>query len=191
MNRINNDELKQMLENGISQKDCAEHFNVSPAAICQKLKKINACNLPESFRKLTTKERDFVLAKVDGHTNKEAAKLAYDVTTDASAKSFATVLMRDPDINAAIHDLMHTEGIGKRRRIQRLRDMIECNDMSAVGKGLDMSFKLAGDYSPQQVEVISEQEIRMMIASLPDLRRELEAAKKEVIESDEKDSECP
>lgn len=188
MNKINNDELKQMLENGISQKDCAEHFNVSPAAICQRLKKLNACKLPESFRKLTTKERDFVLAKVDGHTNKDAVKLAYDVSTDASAKSFATILMRDPDINAAIHDLMHTEGIGKRRRIQRLRDMIECNDMSAVGKGLDMSFKLAGDYSPQQVEVISEQEIRMMIASIPELKEAVAEDKKVVTESDEKNS---
>lgn len=187
MNKINNDELKQMLENGISQKDCAEHFNVSPAAICQKLKKLNACKLPESFRKLTAKERNFVLAKVDGYTNKDAAKLAYNVSTDASAKSFATVLMRDPDINAAIHDLMHTEGIGKRRRIQRLRDMIECNDMSAVGKGLDMSFKLTGEYSPQQVEVVSEQDIRMILASLPALKEAVAEAKEAVGESDGKD----
>ena len=172
MNKINNDELKQMLENGISQKDCAEHFNVSPAAISQKLKKLNACKLPESFRKLTTKERDFVLAKVDGHTNKEAAKLAYNVTTDASAKSFATILMRDPDISTAIHDLMHAEGIGRRRRIQRLRDMIECQDMSAVGKGLDMSFKLTGEYSPEKLEIVSEEDIRMIIANLPERKKE-------------------
>ena len=186
MKKINDDELQKMIAEGILQKDCAEHFNVSTAAICQRLKKINAHKLPESFRKLTTKERDFVMAKVDGCNNKDAVKLAYDVSTDASAKSFATILMRDPDIKTAIHDLMHTEGIGKRRRIQRLRDMIECNDMSAVGKGLDMSFKLTGEYSPEKFDVmISEDDLRSLPTILQELRRRLEESKKEDIESEE------
>jgi hypothetical protein len=190
MKKINDDELHKMIAEGILQKDCAEHFNVSTAAICQRLKIINSHKLPDSFKKLTTKERDFVMAKADGFNNKDAVKLAYDVSTDASAKSFATILMRDPDIKTAIHDLMHTEGIGRRRRIQRLWDMIESQDMSAVGKGLDMSFKLTGEYSPEKFDVmISDDDIRALLATLPEIRRRLEVAKKEDIESEKSGQE--
>ncbi len=167
MRKINDTELQAMLDDGKSQKECAEYYGVSPSAINQRIKKLNHVNKePESFKKLTNRERNFVKAKVAGETNQMAVQSAYDVTTSTSAKSIATVLMKDPDINKAIHDLMYSEGLGKRRRIQRLRDMIECQDMSAVGKGLDMSFKLAGDYSPEKFEVISDHEIRMLIASI-------------------------
>lgn len=44
--------------------------------------------------------------------------------------------------------------------------MIECCDLAIAGRGLDMEFKLAGDYAPQQIEVISPVEIRALIASI-------------------------
>jgi len=128
-----------MIASGKTQKECAEYYGVSPSAINQRVKKLTYGKDPDSFKKLTTREKNFVLAKVAGETNQVAVRSAYDVTTDASAKSLATVLMKDPDIKTAIHDLMHTEGIGRRRRIQRLKDMIESQDMSAVGKGLDIT----------------------------------------------------
>ena len=71
-----------------------------------------------------------------------------------------------PDIGLAIQDLMAQEGITRRRRIQRLRDMIECPDLSVAGKGLDMSFKLSGDYSPERIEIITDVEIRALLASI-------------------------
>lgn len=166
MRKINDTELQEMLDNGKSQKECAEYYGVSPSAINQRIKKLTQGKEPESFNKLTTRKKNFVKAKVAGETNQVAVQCAYDVTTSASAKSIATDLMKDPDINKAIHDLMYSEGLGKRRRVQRLRDMIESPDMSAVGKGLDMSFKLTGEYSPEKVEVISDHEIRMLIANI-------------------------
>lgn len=166
MRKINDIELRKMIESGKPQKECAAYYGVSPSAINQRIKKLQAYAAPESFKKLTGKEQKFVLAKVEGRTNMEAAKVSYDVSTNQSAKALATQLMRDPDVAIAIQNLMHTEGIGRRRRIQRLRDMVECVDMSIVGKGLDMSFKLAGDYSPERIEVISDNEIRMLIASI-------------------------
>jgi len=164
MRKINDTELQKMIESGKSQKECAEYYDVSPSAINQRIKKLQSYAAPESFKNLTTKEQAFVLAKVEGRTNMEAAKVSYDVSTNESAKALATQLMRDPDIGHAIQDLMHTEGIGRRRRIQRLRDMIECPDLSVAGKGLDMSFKLTGDYAPQQIETISSAEIRALVA---------------------------
>ena len=157
-------ELMAMLESGKSQKECADHFNVSKSAITQRVQKLKAHAVPESFKKLTGKQKEFVLCKVEGKSNLQAAKASYDVTSDASGKALATQLMRDPDIGLAIQDLMAQTGIPRRRRIERLRDMIECHDLSVAGKGLDMSFKLAGDYAPQQIEVISESEIRALIA---------------------------
>jgi len=142
-------------------------MGVSPSAVNQRIKKLQAYAPPESFERLSAKQKSFVLAKVEGKTNMEAVKASYDVTTNASAKSMATVLMRDPDVSIAIQDLMAQTGIPRRRRIERLRDMIECPDLSVVGKGLDMSFKLAGDYSPQQVEVFTGAEIRMLLANAP------------------------
>ena len=155
-----------MLESGQSQKDCARYFHVSPSAINQRIRKLKAYEPPESFKRLTDKEQRFVLAKVEGKTNLEAVKGSYDVTTNESAKSLGSTLMKEPDIGLAIQDLMAQEGITRRRRIQRLRDMIECPDLSVAGKGLDMSFKLSGDYSPERIEIITDVEIRALLASI-------------------------
>ena len=167
MRKINDQELMNMIEAGKSQKECAEYFQTSPSAINQRVKKLQTYAPPASFKHLTTKEQSFVLAKVEGKTNLEAVKSAYDVTTNESAKSLGTVLMKDPDIGTAIQDLMAQEGIPRRRRVQRLRDMIECPDLSIVGKGLDMANKLDGSYAPQQVEVLTGDEIRRILDNLP------------------------
>ncbi|TSA09595.1 MAG: helix-turn-helix domain-containing protein, partial [Deltaproteobacteria bacterium] len=90
MRKINDAELMQMIESGMQQKDCAAHFGVSPSAVNQRVQKLKADAPPESFENLTDKEKAFVLAKVEGKTNMEAAKSAYDVTTNQSAKSMAT-----------------------------------------------------------------------------------------------------
>jgi hypothetical protein len=150
MRMIDTKELVTMIEAGKSQKECAEYFAVSPAAICKCLKRIQAITLPESVKRLTGKQQAFVLAKAHGMTNVEAVRKSYDVTTAESAKAMGTQLMQDPDIQAAIHDLMHQTGIGRRRRIERLRDMIESNDLSVVGRGLDMANKMTGEYVQEQ-----------------------------------------
>jgi DNA-binding Lrp family transcriptional regulator len=161
----------------ITQKELATQLSVSPSALNQRIKKLKAYTPPESFEALTDKQKLFALAKVEGKSNLDAVKSAYDVTSNESGKALGTQLMSDPDVRVAIQDLMAQEGIPRRRRVRRLRDMIECPDLSVAGKGLDMSFKLAGDYAPQQIEVISDVEIRGLIAMI-------QAAPREVIEEE-------
>jgi DNA-binding Lrp family transcriptional regulator len=168
----------------ITQKDLAAQLGVSPSALNQRIKRLKSYALPESFKALTDKQKLFALAKVEGKSNLDAVKSAYDVTSSESGKALGTQLMKDPDIGAAIQDLMAQEGITRRRRVQRLRDMIDCPDLSVAGKGLDMSFKLAGDYAPQQIETVTEVEVRALVATIiadidrrPDVANPVEAEK--------------
>ncbi len=140
--------MKKIDTGEITQKEAAERLGVSPSALNQRIMKLRSYAVPESFQKLTDKQKRFALAKVEGKSNLEAVRAAYDITSNASGKALGTQLMKDPDVNLAIQDLLAQEGIPRRRRIQRLRDMIECPDLAIVGKGLDLSFKLAGEYNP-------------------------------------------
>jgi len=144
--RVDDEKLIEMLQDGTQQKAIARHFGVSPQYINKRIKQLRSYQEPESFSKLTEKKKKFVLAKAEGKSNVEAVKCAYDVTSNESAKAMGTALMKDPDVNVAISDLLHQEGIGRRRRIQRLRAMIECPDLSIVGKGLDIANRLTGEY---------------------------------------------
>jgi DNA-binding MarR family transcriptional regulator len=159
MKKINDTELIQMIESGKSQKECAEHFGTSPSAINQRLKKLDSFNLPESFNNLTKSRKSFVLAKLEGKNNAEAAKESYNVTSNDSAKNIGSRLMKEPEVNIAMRDIMAQEGIPKRRRVQRLRDLIEAPDLGIVAKGLDMASKLTGDYAPQQVDILLSDEM--------------------------------
>ena len=82
--------------------------------------------------------------------NIDAVESAYDVTSDASAKCLGTQLMREVDVGIAIHDLLAQVGIPKHRQVQRLRDLIESNDLTAVGRALDMSWRLNGSFSHEK-----------------------------------------
>ena len=90
----------------ITQKEIAAELGVTPSALNQRIKKLRAQAVPVSFQSLTDKQKRFALAKVEGKTNLEAVKSAYDVTSNESAKSMATVLLHDPDVNLAIADLL-------------------------------------------------------------------------------------
>lgn len=151
MRKIDDRQLMEWIESGVSQKECAERFGVSPSAINQRIVRIKKFSLPESVSKLTPKQQRFVLEKASGATNVAAARAAYDTTSDSSAKVIGSSMMRDNDIAVAIADLMAQEGIPRRRRVQRLKDLIESPDLSIAGKGLDMSFKLGSEYQPTQV----------------------------------------
>ncbi len=65
-NRIDNNILIQKIEEGKSQKEIAEYFSVSPAAICKRLKRL--APPPESLQQLTLKEQQFVIERVKGNT---------------------------------------------------------------------------------------------------------------------------
>ena len=67
-----------------------------PAYISKRLKQLQLQPVkePESFAKLTNKQKKFVLAKVEGQTNTAAAMTAFDVTTREAQKRQATLLCK-------------------------------------------------------------------------------------------------
>jgi len=148
--RINDTELLQLVEKGLSQKKIAELMNVSPAAICKRLKRLRPEPMPESFRRLTPQRQMFILEKLQGKGNVAAVESAFNVATKESAKSIAKQLMRDDDVRIALADIMAQEGIGRRRRIQRLRYLIEHSDPNVVAKGLEQSWRLDGYKSEEK-----------------------------------------
>jgi hypothetical protein len=120
MKKIDDNILQQMLSEGKTQTEMAKHFGVSCAAICKKIKRLQKSVPPESFERLSDKEKRFVLAKLEGKSTTQAAVSSFDVGSLASAKSIGQRLMHDVDVNTAIVDLMAQEGIGRRVRIKRL-----------------------------------------------------------------------
>lgn len=153
MGKVNQDQLQVMLKSGRSQADCSRHFNVSEAAICKAVKRMKAAEIPASMEVLTEKQRVFVLNLAEGKNATESALAAYECASRDVAKTLGCRMQKDPDVTLALADLMAQEAIPRRRRIQRLKDLIESADLSAVSRGLDMSWKLEGAYAPERVHV--------------------------------------
>lgn len=151
MKRLTDDAtILRMLKEGKNQKEIAEHFKVSPAAICKRLKRV--CPPPETphFNQLTDKEKVFVIEKTKGKSNIQAVMQSHDVTTRESAKSMSSQLIAKPEVQMALSELMDHCGIDKPYRIKRLKNIIDSSDLNIVHKGLDMSFKLDGSYAPEK-----------------------------------------
>jgi len=183
-NRINTEQLLVLLDEGQNQLQCAAYFNVSASAISQKLTKLRRQAPSESFLRLPEKRQVFVLEKSSGKNNMEAARAAFDCTSDDSAKVLGSKTMQDPDVRLALSDLMAQEGLGRRNRIKRLKDMIFSEDFPSVGRGLDMSFKLDGSYAPEEVHVIQYDPVaaRARYAELKGLLQEAIAVEGNVID---------
>ena len=150
MKKINYNELQELLKSGKTQTECARYFGVSVPAVCKAVKRLKALELPPSLEKLTEKEKRYVLNRATGKSKAESALLSFDCDNYDSAKSLGYRLSKDPDVQVALSDLMAQEEIPRRRRIQRLKDLIESKDPSVVSKGLDLSWRLDGSYAPQK-----------------------------------------
>ena len=174
MGRINIDELQELLKGGRSQADCSRHFDVSEAAISKAVKRLKAAEIPASMEALTEKQRVFVLNLAEGKNATEAALAAYECASRDVAKTLGCRMQKDPDVTLALTDLMAQEAIPRRRRIQRLRDLIESKDLSAVSRGLEMSWMLEGAYAPERVNI--EVDHRHLVV---DLGKAIEALRKE------------
>jgi len=94
MGKIYRDELQEMLKDGQSQADCARHFQVSEAAICKAVKRLKAMEIPESFVKLTEKQRAFVVHRASGENATQSALAAYDCKTLDVAKTMGAACRR-------------------------------------------------------------------------------------------------
>lgn len=171
MKKTNDEEMQRMFsEEGKTKRNIAKYFGVSEQYIGKRLKQLEAFRLPDSLQKLTDKQRKYALARAEGKSKTDSAMEAYDTKDKDSAKALGHNLSKDPDINLAIQDLLAQEGIPRRRRIQRLRDMIESQDLSIAGKGLDLSFKLTGDYAPEKIDSFVDYRSLNLSATLADLK---------------------
>ena len=144
--------ILKLLNEGKSQKEIAEHFNVSCAAICKRVKKILG-KKPESLANLTEKKQKFVLAIAEGKTQTQAALDSHECSSLDSAKSMGYQLMQKPDIQTAVAEIMKEEGLNRRYRVQKLRSHIDHPDPNVSLKGLDQSWKLDGAYTEKHVHV--------------------------------------
>lgn len=144
--------ILQMLREGKTQKEIAEHFNVSGAAICKRVKKLLG-KKPESFENLTEKEQKFALAIAEGKSQTRAALDSHDCSSLDSAKSMGYQLMQKSDIQTAVAEIMQETGLTRRYRVQKLKSHIDHRDPNVSLKGLDQSWKLDGAYKEEQIHI--------------------------------------
>ncbi len=143
--------IVEMLKQGKTQKEIAEYFNVSPAAICKRVKRILPPDPPESFKKLTRKEQGFVLQIARGSNQVQAAANSFDVTSLDSAKSIGSELMRKDDIKKAISDLLDEVGLTRRYGAEKMKLHTDNKDPNISLKSIDMMWKLRGLYTEHHV----------------------------------------
>jgi phage terminase small subunit len=160
--------ILQMLREGKTQKEIAEHFSVSPAAICKRVKRIDAVlRVEKSLEGLTDKQKKFALTVANGESATNAALSSFDCNSRDSAKTVGKELMRRDDINAAISTLMHEEGLSRRYRVKKLKGHIDHADPNVSLKGLDQSWKLDGAYAEEKhVHVVSYPDMVKSLAEL-------------------------
>lgn len=151
MRKINDTKLVQMIQEGKQQKEIAEYFGVSPAAICKRLKRLTP--LPPSLEALTEKEQRFVIAKAKGATATQAAMKSYECSSLQSAKAIGSQLMGKPEIREAIDSLMENEGLTRAYRVKKLKQHVDHNDPGVSLKALDMSFKLDGSFIERRMNL--------------------------------------
>ena len=148
MRKIIDTELLELLDQGMSQKEAAQHFNCSEPAISRRLKKIRP-RVPQALEKLTKKQKNFALALAEGQSKTQAATIAYDVSTIDSARTIGKTLSADSDIQTAVSEILQRNGLTKQYRVNRLRELVDSLDPSVVLRALEITFKLDGSYSPE------------------------------------------
>ena len=176
--------ILQMLEDGKQQKEIAEYFGVSPAAICKRIKRLLP-PAPKTLEKLSPKEQKFAIAIAEGKTQTDAAMTSFDVTTRDSAKSIGSRLMKQVDIQIAVSEIMQKQGLTRGYRVHKLKQHIDNPDPTVSLRGLDQSWRLDAAYvdrvvvekSPTYAEMLQESnEIKKeQISLLRDLGKDRQA----------------
>jgi len=143
--------ILQMLEEGHTQKHIAEHFDVSPAAICKRAKRLEA--YPKSINDLTPQQQRFVQSIAEGKSQTQSAIDAYEVSSIASAKALGSALMKKPEISSAVSEWMNYHGLTKDYRVQKLKKHVDNRDPNISLKALDQSWKLDNSYNEPKFAV--------------------------------------
>ena len=181
MRKTDDETILKMLEDGHTQKAIAEYFNVSPAAICKRAKRLEA--YPQRIKELNSQEQRFVMSIAEGKSQTAAAIDAYECSTVASAKSLGSQLMKKPKIGAALSEWMDYHGLTKSYRVQKLCKHVDNRDPNVSLKALDQTFKIDGSYRETHVhigmtredydELVEDQSVRQ--ESLETSKQELQA----------------
>lgn len=176
MRKTNDDTIIKMLGEGKTQKQVAEHFGVSPAAICKRLKRIMP--VPEAFGKLTAKEQRFALEVAKGKNRTQAAMVSHDCSSLASAKSMGSQLLAKSDIQTAVAEIMQIHGLTRSYRVLKLKEHVDNVDPNVSLKALDQTWKLDGAYSEEKVHLVVDHKTLLM--ELDELEKEEERLKREL-----------
>lgn len=167
MRKIENDaELLQLSEQGMTGKAIAEMMGCSPAAVSKRLSRLRKQAPPDSLTRLSEKQQKFAVALAQGKTKTQAAMESFETASRDSAKSIGCKLASDPDIHLAVTDLLAQVGLTKRRRAERLADMVESADLGIVGRGLELTYKLDRSLVEQVEHRLDEASIRLWIESV-------------------------
>ena len=101
-------------------------------------------------RTLTRKKKGFIKDYIETGIGSLAVKRNYDVKDDRSARAFASELLTDPRVKAAIADALPDELLTE-KHLALLNKMTGNEiDVQAVSKGLDLAYKLKGSYAPEK-----------------------------------------
>ena len=173
MRKTDDDIILKMLEEGYSQKDIAEHFGVSSAAICKRVKRLEA--YPKSINDLTPQQQRFVQSIAEGKSQTQSAIDAYEVSSIASAKALGSQLMKKPEISSAVSEWMNYHGLTKDYRVQKLKKHVDNRDPNVSLKALDQSWKLDNSYNEPQVAV--QINIEALVEDLTTTRDQLDAVR--------------
>lgn len=169
MKKVDDQELMDMLNKGIPQKDIAAHFGCAPSYITKRKTQLmpRQIEVPETFSTLTDQQKRFVIAKAEGKTNVQAVTENYEVTSKESAKALGSQMMQIPAIQKSITELLDLNGLTKDNRIKQLKTLVYHHDGNVCLKALDQTWKLDGSYAPEQHEYFTDVEIRAILATIP------------------------
>jgi biotin operon repressor len=151
MRKIDDTLMLGMLKQDTPQKEIAEYFSCSPAAICKRIKRLSSS--PDAIlnkHNLTDKEKMFCVEKAKGKNNTQAVLASYETGSMQSAKAIGSQLMARQEIRTVIDELMDSHGLTKDYRIGKLKQHVDNRDPNVSLKALDQSWKLDNSYAPEK-----------------------------------------
>jgi|GEM_PF-6545107 len=149
-------------------KEAAALLGISPPGLHKKIAKYKRQLPPESLMAITSPaKRVFLEAKAFGLGNKQSARLAYPDAQEGSLSVLAAKVMAEEQSQVAMRDLMARNQIDRNHRVSILAKVINSPDLNLAIKGLSESWKLDGSYSPTEINVTTETDIRALVALLP------------------------
>ncbi len=164
--KIDDTRLLELAAQNLSQVEIAAEFGCSQYAISKRLKRLKPPP-PSKLDDLTPQQAAFSQRVASGMSPTAAAFETYDCTTRDSAKQIGKKLMAIDDIRGSIEELCNDCGLTRGYKIRKLKSHVDNPDPHLSLKALTEAFKISGDYSPVELNVVTEVDIRALVALLP------------------------